>query len=80
MLRTPALDVHVHVLPAGDPEIRRHLVFREALSSDPDTRARYEQLKRELSRQDWVDMNEYADAKGPFIEGVIAAHCDRLGA
>ena len=29
--RTPGLDVHVHVLSFGSPEIERYLRFREAL-------------------------------------------------
>jgi GrpB-like predicted nucleotidyltransferase (UPF0157 family) len=29
-------------------------------------------LKRELATHEWGDMNEYAMAKGPFIEGALA--------
>ena len=32
----------------------------------------YERLNRELAAHDWPDMNHYAEAKGPFIESVLA--------
>lgn len=32
MLRTPARDVHIHVLTTGSPEIDRYLVFRDRLT------------------------------------------------
>ncbi len=32
----------------------------------------YEQLKRQLATRDWADMNEYAEAKGPLIEAIVA--------
>ncbi len=72
MFRTPAKDVHVHVLADGDPEVQRHLVFRDRLRGSAAQRDAYERLKRELARWEWNDMNDYADAKGPFIEAVLA--------
>ena len=72
MLRTEAGDVHVHLYGAADPEVRRVLCFRDRLREDETERAAYEQLKRELARRDWRDMNEYAEAKGPLIEQILA--------
>ena len=72
MVRTPALDVHVHLLGAGDPEIDRMLRFRDRLRASDALRDAYAALKRELSARDWDDMNEYAEAKGPFIERALA--------
>jgi GrpB-like predicted nucleotidyltransferase (UPF0157 family) len=66
MLRTPELDVHVH-LWADDHEQRRHLLFRDWLREDADDRARYAAVKRELATKEWGDMNDYADAKSPVI-------------
>ena len=71
MFRTPAKDVHVHVWADGDPEVDRHLAFRDRLRGSSADRAAYERLKRELAGRRWDDMNEYADAKGPFIEEVL---------
>jgi len=73
MFRTPENDVHVHIYSDGCPEIQRNLVFRDRLRLDDDDRRRYEQKKRELARQDWEDMNDYAAAKTEVIESIIAA-------
>jgi GrpB-like predicted nucleotidyltransferase (UPF0157 family) len=72
MFRTPALDVHVHLWAAGDPEIERTLRFRDRLRASPEDREEYERLKRDLAARQWPDMNAYADAKGPFISSVLA--------
>lgn len=72
MVRTPELDVHVHVWGVGDGEVARLLAFRERLRASGADRAEYERLKRELARRAWADMNEYADAKGPLIEAILA--------
>jgi GrpB-like predicted nucleotidyltransferase (UPF0157 family) len=72
MFRTPERDVHVHIWQDGDPEVGRHLRFRDRLRSSPEHRHAYEQLKRELARRDWRDMNDYAEAKGPLIESILA--------
>lgn len=71
MFRTPARDVHVHVWASDDSEVERHLAFRDRLRASAAHREGYERLKRELSRQQWDDTNDYADAKTPFIEAVL---------
>ena len=73
MFSTPAHDVHVHVRAPGDPEIDRHLAFRDHLRNSPADRDRYARLKRALAARTWTDMNHYADAKGPLIEEILAA-------
>jgi GrpB-like predicted nucleotidyltransferase (UPF0157 family) len=72
MFRTPEHDVHLHVWGDGDPEIDRHLAFRDRLRASPDDRSEYERLKRSLAQREWSDMNHYADAKGPVIEAILA--------
>jgi GrpB-like predicted nucleotidyltransferase (UPF0157 family) len=42
MLRTPALDVQVHVWAGGDREVERCLRFRDRLRSSKRLRDRYE--------------------------------------
>jgi GrpB-like predicted nucleotidyltransferase (UPF0157 family) len=71
MFRTPERDVHVHVWLASDPEVERHLRFRERLRAHAPDRAAYEALKRELAGRDWEDMNEYAQAKSALIDAII---------
>jgi GrpB-like predicted nucleotidyltransferase (UPF0157 family)/GNAT superfamily N-acetyltransferase len=72
LFRTPGRDVHVHVRAVTDPEVDRHLLFRDRLRQSPEDRYRYEQLKRTLARRTWDDMNHYADAKGRLIEEILA--------
>jgi len=72
MFRTPERDVHVHVRSDGDPEVTRHLRFRDHLRGDAADRHAYERLKRDLARRERRDMNEYADAKGPLIAEILA--------
>ncbi|HEY3747828.1 MAG TPA: GrpB family protein [Pseudonocardiaceae bacterium] len=67
MLRTPELDVHVHVCNAGSAWERRHVLFRDWLRHDAADLAAYQELKQRLAEQEWADMNAYADAKGPLV-------------
>lgn len=73
MFRTPERDVHVHVYSLGCKEIGRILIFRDRLRTSIEDRQRYEDLKRALAKNDWPDMNAYADAKAELIEKIIAA-------
>jgi GrpB-like predicted nucleotidyltransferase (UPF0157 family) len=72
MLRTRERDVHVHIWRAGDHELARQLTFRDQLRRARADRLAYERLKRELAARKWSDMNDYADAKGPLIEQILA--------
>jgi GrpB-like predicted nucleotidyltransferase (UPF0157 family) len=72
MLRTPELDVHVHIFSAGCEEVTRQVVFRDRLRSNLEDRLRYEMLKRELAKEDWPNMDAYARAKTEVIEEIIA--------
>jgi GrpB-like predicted nucleotidyltransferase (UPF0157 family) len=76
MVRTPERDVHVHVWGHSDPEVRRHLMFRDRLRRSPADRDAYERLKRELAAREWADMNEYADAKAAVIEEILDRSLD----
>ncbi len=72
MARTPELDVHVHILSAGCPEIARYLIFRDRLRTHAGDRLLYESVKRCLATQSWPDMNAYAQAKSEVVEQIIA--------
>lgn len=71
MFRTPDRGVHVHLWPADDEEVRRHLLFRDWLRFDTADRQSYEALKRSLAEREWEDMNHYAQAKGPLIVDIM---------
>ena len=71
MVRTPELDVHVH-LWAESKDLDRHLLFRDWLRENADDRAKYEAVKRELAPRRWRDTNDYADAKSEVITDITA--------
>lgn len=67
MVRTPARDVHVHVLEVGDEAANEYLLLRDHLRTDPEDLALNERTKRALMGRDWSDMNAYAEAKTEVI-------------
>ncbi len=70
MVRTESRDVHIHVLESDDPAAADYLLLRDHLRVDESDRALYESTKRELAKQDWPDMNAYADAKTGVIRDI----------
>ena len=64
-------DYQVHVCTIGSDWEWRHLLFRDYLRADPETRAGYLMLKRELATQFTHDRIGYNDAKVPFIEAAV---------
>lgn len=72
MLRTPELDVHVHIFSSGCAEIERMIAFRNHLRRDAGDRHSYEALKRNLAKQDWPEMDDYARAKTELVEQIVA--------
>jgi GrpB-like predicted nucleotidyltransferase (UPF0157 family) len=72
MVRTPALDVHVHICASGSDWERRHLLFRDWLRRNDADRSAYAALKRDLAAKEWPDMNAYADAKGELVAEITA--------
>ncbi|MCE7997307.1 MAG: GrpB family protein [Rhodobiaceae bacterium] len=65
------VDVNVHMFETGHIEIERHLVFRDALRSDPKLLAAYQGMKEELAARFPNDVDSYARSKSDFIEGVL---------
>jgi len=62
----------VHVLSNGDVEIERYLIFRNRLRTNRADRELYERTKRELAQREWKYVQNYADAKGPVVEEIMA--------
>ncbi|MBN8422400.1 MAG: GrpB family protein [Verrucomicrobia bacterium] len=71
MLRTPELDVHIHVFSSGCAEFTRHVQFRNWLLTHDEDRLLYESVKRKLAHEDWPDMNAYASAKSEIVEAIL---------
>lgn len=72
MLRTPALDVHVHVCSDGSREARDLLAFRDRLRASSEARAAYTAAKADLAQREWPTMNHYAEAKSGMIRQILA--------
>ena len=72
MFKDPGGAVHLHVFPAGCPEIDRVLMFRNWLRTHAGDRELYARSKRALAQQVWKYMQDYADAKTAVIEEIIA--------
>ncbi|MCA0970191.1 GrpB family protein [Halobacillus litoralis] len=53
---------HVHIYEKGNPEIERHLIFRDYLMEHPAARERYSQVKQVLAEK-------YPDDIGAYIKG-----------
>jgi GrpB-like predicted nucleotidyltransferase (UPF0157 family) len=71
MVRTPARDVNVY--EPDRPEVwDYYLDLRDRLRVDAEDRELYAATKRTLARQQWHDMNDYADAKSDVISAMLA--------
>lgn len=58
---------HVHIYELGNPEIKRHLVFRDYLRAHPDTAKKYGDLKEELSQRFPYDIESYVKGKEKLV-------------
>jgi GrpB-like predicted nucleotidyltransferase (UPF0157 family) len=72
MFKDTNATVQVHVLSEGSVEIDRMLLFRDRLRINRADRDLYEHEKRELARQEWKFVQNYADARRDVVEGIIA--------
>ena len=58
---------NVHVYEAGNPEVKRHLAFRDYMISHPEEARAYGRLKEELARRFPTDLEAYMDGKDAFV-------------
>ncbi len=61
---------HLHIYEQGDPNIDRHLFFRDYLLAHPEAAAAYDRLKTELAARFPNDTLAYTDAKTDFITAI----------
>jgi GrpB-like predicted nucleotidyltransferase (UPF0157 family) len=72
LLKGPDTDVNLHVFTTGSSEVERMVLFRDWLRSAEDDRKRYASAKRSLAQRRWQHVQQYADAKTPVVEDIIA--------
>jgi GrpB-like predicted nucleotidyltransferase (UPF0157 family)/GNAT superfamily N-acetyltransferase len=63
---------HVHVFEQGNPEIERHLQFRDWMRTHEDDRNAYAILKQELALRHPHDRNAYCLGKEGFVTAIDA--------
>jgi GrpB-like predicted nucleotidyltransferase (UPF0157 family) len=66
-----AFLLHVHVIPAGSPEVGSQRRFRDRLRADAALREAYMTEKRAILASGITDSIEYSKAKHRFISGAI---------
>ena len=59
---------NVHVYAAGNPEITRHLGFRDYMNAHPEEARAYGRLKEKLAREFPTDFEAYMDGKHAFVQ------------
>lgn len=62
---------HVHTYQPGNPEVDRHLDFRDYLIAHPEEAQQYASLKMELARQYPHDIDAYMAGKDALIKKTI---------
>ena len=62
----------VHMYEGGHWEDVAHILFRDALRSDPSLAREYEAMKRDLAARHDSEVEAYADAKSEFVREVLS--------
>lgn len=63
---------NIHIYGQGDPDIERHLAFRDYLRAHPAVRDQYAAVKRAAYAQHPADIDSYSDSKHGWIQTVEA--------
>lgn len=59
---------HIHVLRFDSEHWMRHIAFRDYLKNQYNVKVAYQNLKENLSLQEWVDGNDYNKEKDKFLK------------
>lgn len=63
---------HVHTFEVDNPEVEKHLAFRDYMIVHSEDAQKYSALKRELAKNYPYDINSYMDGKHEFIQQMNA--------
>jgi|SRR5690606_1900248 len=61
---------HIHCYEQGNPEILRHLAFRDFLKANPQVAAAYGELKIKLAEQYPFDIEQYIKGKQAMVQEI----------
>jgi dephospho-CoA kinase len=67
----PSRAINCHVRPADSPTWRETVLFRDWLRAHPAAVVEYAQLKHRLAARQWDSIDDYADAKTPFVYSAL---------
>ena len=71
---------NIHCYESNDPEVDRHLAYRDYLRAHSDIAAKYESLKRQIAANCNHDIEKYCAGKDPFIKHHQKLALDYVGA
>jgi GrpB-like predicted nucleotidyltransferase (UPF0157 family) len=72
VFKGPDTNINLHTFSADCREVGRMVGFRDWLRTHDEDRDLYEATKRELVKQAWKFVQNYADAKGEVVEEIAA--------
>src|SRR3984957_4265441 len=72
LFKGPDTNINLHVYSFGCPEIDKMIMFRDWLRTNGADRELYERTKRDLAKQTWKYVQDYADAKTSVVEEIVA--------
>ncbi|MFZ5353174.1 MAG: GrpB family protein [Bacillota bacterium] len=61
---------HVHAFGTGNPELEKHLNFRDYITAHPKAARQYEELKKALAEKFRYDSIGYVNGKDAFIKDI----------
>lgn len=59
---------HLHAFMQGDPQVKRHLAFRDGMNGNPVLAREYERVKLQAIEEAGFRSQKYQALKGDFIE------------
>lgn len=62
--------VHLHAYEKGNPEVHRHLIFRDFLIAHPEEARRYSEVKANAAEKNEYDIESYIAAKSPIVKEI----------
>lgn len=69
--KTGGNNFHIHLVQSDGEFWERHIMFRNFLRKNEIIKNEYASFKRQLAKRDWLDGNEYAEAKTKFIKAIV---------
>ncbi len=61
---------HLHIYPVGDPQVKRHVNFRDYLTRYRDEAAAYQELKLLLAQRYRNDISQYVASKSELVQQI----------